>query len=297
MPRLKAHPYLLLTLAVFFWAGNVVVARGIHEMVPPFALAFWRWSIALLCVLPLAWPHFKTQWPQVRDNLPTLIVLGLLGVGGYNTFVYIALQTTTAINATILNSFIPIATIIFASLLLRRRFQRLESMGAAISLAGVFLIVAQGNPALLSDLGLNRGDLWMVTAVLAWGLYTVGLQKSPAKLNPMLMFATFAVVGLIALAPAYAWELHSGRRMELSPEIVLAIAYIGIFPGFLGHICYNIGVSRAGPSRGALFINLMPVFGLILATLFLGERAAWYHFAGIACVLTGIVLTTRSRHA
>src|SRR5690606_32120973 len=121
MPAVLRNPYLLLTLTVLFWSGNMVVARGIHEAVPPFALAFWRWSIALLCVMPLAWPHLRTQWPQVRRHWRTLVVLGLLSVGGYNTFVYIALQSTTATNATMLNSFIPIATIALACVLLGKR--------------------------------------------------------------------------------------------------------------------------------------------------------------------------------
>lgn len=292
----KVSPYLLLTLTVLFWSGNMVIGRGIHESVPPVALAFWRWVIALGLVLPFALPHLESQWPLVRKHWRILIALGLLSVGGYNTLVYIALQYTTATNATMLNSFIPIATIAFAFLLLKKRLTPAESIGALLSLAGVMTIVARGSLDTLIGLSLNTGDLWMLLAVLVWGLYTVGLNWRPSGIHPMLMLATFTVIGLIALTPFYAWELTTARHFDLSGGTLIAILYIGIFPGFLGYVFYNAGVAAVGPSRSALFIHLMPVFGTLLAILFLGERPYWFHFVGMLLVFTGIFLTTRSRH-
>lgn len=295
MRQRLANPYLLLTLTVLFWSGNMVVGRGVHESVPPIALAFWRWSIALACVLPFALPHLRNEWPLVRRHWRALVLLGLLGVGGYNTLVYAALHSTTATNASILNSFIPIATIALAFVMLGRRLGRLEAVGVIISLVGVALIVARGDADTLLGLTLNRGDLWMLVAVIVWGLYTVGLHWRP-QIHPMLLFAVCAVVGLVALAPLYAWELASGARIDFSPSALMAIGYVGVFAGFLGHVFYNAGVKAVGPSQGSLFIHLMPVFGTLLAVIFLGERPYWYHFAGIALILGGIYLTTRYRH-
>lgn len=296
MPKAFANPYLLLTLTALFWSGNMVVGRGVHEAVPPFALAFWRWSIALLCVLPLALPHLRTQWPLVKLHWKVLVVLGLLGVGGYNTLVYIGLHTTTATNASILNSFIPIATIALAFVLLGRRIGRMEAVGVMLSLFGVGLIVARGDLQTLVGFSLNRGDLWLLGAVLVWGLYTVMLHWRP-PIHPMLLFAVCAVIGLIALAPLYAWELASGHYIQASAPALVAILYVGIFPGFLGHVFYNAGVAAVGPSQGSLFIHLMPVFGTLLAALFLSEQPHWFHFAGMALILGGIFLTTRYRRA
>lgn len=293
MNKRLANPYLLLTLTALFWSGNMVIGRGLREAVPPVALAFWRWSIAFALVLPFALPHLRRQWPQLKRAWPALVLLGLLGVGGYNTFAYVALQYTTATNATLLNSFIPVATIALAFALLGKRLTRAEALGVAVSLAGVMTIVGQGSIATLLGLSLNTGDLWMLVAVATWGLYTVGLQWRPQGVDPMLMLAAFTVVGLAALAPAYAWELASGRSIEFSAQALLGILYTGIFPGFLGYVFYNAGVAAVGPSRGSLFIHLMPVFGTILAAIFLGERPLWYHFAGIALVFAGIFLTTR----
>lgn len=293
MHRLTANPYLLLTLTALFWSGNMVMGRGIRADVPPIALAFWRWIIALALVAPLALPHLRSQWPRLRAAWPIVVVLGLLGVGGYNTFAYLALQHTTATSATLLNSFIPIATIAFAFVFFGKRLSRLEAAGVVVSLCGVAAIVSRGSLETLLGLTLNTGDLWMLAAVTVWGLYTVGLQKRPEGVHPMLMLAAFTVVGLLALAPAYAWELSTGRTINLGWNAIGGILYTGIFPGFLGYVFYNAGVAAVGPARGSLFIHLMPVFATILAAIFLDERPQWYHFAGIALVFAGIFLTTR----
>jgi drug/metabolite transporter (DMT)-like permease len=290
------HPYLLLTLTVLFWSGNMVMGRAVRADVPPVALAFWRWAIALTLTLPFALPHLRAQWPVLRQHWKCLSLLGLLGVGGYNTFAYLALQHTTATNATLLNSFIPVATIALAWLLLGKRLGRGEAVGVVISLAGVLTIISQGHPVTLLELSLNAGDLWMLLAVLTWGLYTVGLRWRPAGVDPMLSLAAFTVVGLLVLAPAWAWEMAAQDRYIVPgwPSL-LGILYAGIFPGFLGYVFYNAGVAAVGPNRGALFIHLMPVFGTILAAIFLGERPAWFHLLGIALVFAGIALTTRSK--
>lgn len=293
MRKHLSNPYLLLTLTALFWAGNMVVGRGLREAVPPMALAFWRWAIAFALTLPFALPHMRAQWPKLKAHWQAIVVLGFLGVGCYNTFAYLALQHTTATSATLLNSFIPVATIALAFVLLGKRLTRLEAIGVFVSLAGVSVLVARGSLETLLGLSLNVGDLWMLLAVLVWGLYTVGLQWRPAGVDPMLILAAFTAVGVAALIPPYAWELASGRHIDVSAASFAGIAYVGIFPGFLGYVFYNAGVAEVGPGRASLFIHLMPVFATLLAAIFLGERPLWYHFTGIALVFLGIFLTTR----
>lgn len=290
--RHYTNPYLLLTLTSLFWSGNMVIARGIHEEVPPFTLAFWRWAIALALVLPFALPHLRSQWHLLKRHWVALLILGILSVGCYNTFVYIALQHTTATSATMLNSFIPVATIVFAYLLLGKRLSRTEALGALLSLIGVLTIVAQGSVDTLLGLQLNSGDLWMMLAVLTWGLYTVGLKWRPQEIHPMLLLAALTVVGVTMLTPLYLWEILNGQNIQSSETTWTGILYIGIFPGFVGYVFYNAGIAAVGPSRGALFIHLMPVFGTLLAIMFLGEQPLWFHYTGIAMVFSGIFLTT-----
>ena len=286
------HPYLLLTLTTLFWSGNMVIGRAIRDDVPPLSLAFWRWAIALALTLPLALPHLRTQWPQLKRGWRAVVALGLLGVGGYNTLAYIALQYTAATNAVLLNSFIPIATIALSWAFLKKHLRGLEWLGVLISLLGVTTIVARGEFATLAGLSLNIGDLWMLMAVAVWAFYTIGLQWRPAGVHPMLMLAAFTSVGLLVLAPAYAWEIAQGRLIHVTPKALAGIAYTGLLPGFVGYVFYNRAVGEVGASKASLFIHLMPVFGTVLSAIFLNEVPQDYHFIGIALIFTGIFLTT-----
>jgi drug/metabolite transporter (DMT)-like permease len=219
-------------------------------------------------------------------------MLGLLGVGGYNTLAYIGLQYTPATNAVLLNSFIPIATITLSWIFLGKHLHGVEWLGVLLSFIGVATIVARGDFDSLAQLTLNIGDLWMLTAVFTWALYTIGLQWRPAGVNPMLLLAALTLVGLLALAPGYAWEIAQGRTIQVSPGSLAAIAYTGIFPGFLGYVFYNRAVAEVGASKASLFIHLMPVFGTLLSAIFLDEIPQRYHYLGIGLIFTGIYLTT-----
>jgi len=286
------NPYLLLVLTVLFWSGNMVIGRALREQVPPLSLAFWRWAIAFALVLPLALPHLRAQWPLLRAGWKPVSVLGLLGVGGYNTLAYIGLQYTPATNAALLNSFIPIATITLSWAFLGRSLRAIDWLGVLTSFAGVSIIVSGGDPLSLGQLRLNVGDLWMLVAVFTWALYTIGLQWRPAGVDPMLLLAAFTLVGLLALAPAYAWEIANGRTISVSPGSLAGIAYTGVFPGFLGYVFYNRAVGEVGASRASLFLHLMPVFATILSAVFLAEIPQSYHYLGITLIFAGIYLTT-----
>lgn len=292
MKSLK-NPYLLLTLTALFWSGNMVVGRGIRADVPPLAMAFWRWLLAFLLILPLAAPHFRTQWPLLRRSWRSVTLLGLLGVGGYNTFAYLALQTTTATNAVLLNSFIPVATMAIAWLVLGKRLSLPACLGVAVSLTGALTIVARGELAVLLNFNLNQGDLWMLLAIAVWAIYTIGLAWRPAGVDAMLLLAAFTAVGLAALLPAYLWEMAQGHSIRAHAGSLAALAYVGIFPSFIGYIFYNRGVAEVGASRASLFIHLMPVFGTLLSALFLGEQPQRFHYVGISLIFIGIFLTMR----
>ncbi|MDD3352956.1 DMT family transporter [Zoogloea sp.] len=290
-PRFLTHPYLLLTLTVLFWSGNMVVGRGLREVVPPMTLALGRWILAFLLTLPFAWPHLHTLKGLSRSKWTILMVLGVLGVGAYNTLAYIALVHTTATNAALLNSFIPIA-IIAISWFMGHRASALESIGVTLSFAGVMTIISRGDMTVLAGLSLNAGDLWMLAAVLSWALYTIGLRWRPAGLHPMALLAVLTAIGLMLLAPLCVWELMEGRPVQLTPGAVAGVVYTGVFPAFLGYVFYNRAVGEVGPSTAGLFIHLMPAFSTLLAMFFLDEIPRIYHFFGIGLILSGIWLTT-----
>jgi drug/metabolite transporter (DMT)-like permease len=242
-------------------------------------------------------PHLRAQWPLLKRAWRPVVVLGLLGVGGFNTLAYIGLQYTSATNALLLNSFIPIATIALSWAFLNKRLRGSEWLGVLISFAGVMAIVARGELATLAGLSPNIGDLWMLGAVLVWALYTIGLQWRPAGVDPMLLLAAFTSVGVLALAPAYAWEIAQGRLIQPSVAALSGIAYIGTLPSFVGYIFYNRAVGEVGASKASLFIHLMPVFGTLLSAVFLAEIPQLYHLVGIALIFAGITLTTARKPA
>ena len=289
----RFNPYLLLVLTSLFWAGNMVMSRGLRADLPPVALAFWRWMVAFACVLPLALPHLKAQWPILRAAWKKVIFLGIFGVGCYNTFSYVAVQYTTATSATLLNSFIPVVTSVLALIFFGKRLSRPEIIGGLVSLVGVITLISRGSLDTLLGLTLNTGDLWMMLAVLVWSIYTAFLVWRPAGVHPMLLLAALIVVGLCVMAPMYAWELSQGATVRLHAGSLAGILYAGTVAAFLGFVCFNAGVAQVGPAVGSLFIHLQPVFAAMLSAFVLSEQPQWYHYAGMVLVFSGIFLTTR----
>lgn len=285
-------PYLLLTLANLFWAGNWIISRAFRQELPPVALSFWRWGVALLCLLPFALQHVRRDWPRLRAAWAWLLLIGALGTGGYNVLVYGGLQYTTAINGTLLNSFIPIMIVLISWLLLGKRLHAREAIGILISLLGVLGIVAHGDWQRLRELTLNVGDLWILASVLAWSAYTLLLSHRPT-VHPLSFLTAISFTGLIFLLPFYAWELAQGRQLIATPASIAGIVYTGVFPAFLGYILWNRGVAEVGPARAALFMHLVPAFGIVLSMIFLDEQPALYHAIGIGLIFAGIWLNTR----
>jgi drug/metabolite transporter (DMT)-like permease len=292
LPHLS--PYLLLTLANLFWAGNWVTSRAFRGELPPVALSFWRWMVALLCLLTISLPHVRRDWPQLRAAWPWLLFFGALGTGGYNVLVYGGLQYTTAINGTLLNSFIPIMIVLISWLLQGRRLHGREAAGILVSFIGVLGIVAHGELQRLRDLTLNVGDVWILASVLAWSAYTLLLSHRP-KVHPLAFLTAISITGLLFLVPFYLWEMAQGRHIIATPGSLAAIVYTGVGPAFLGYILWNRGVAEVGATRAGLFMHLVPAFGIVLSMIFLDEKPALYHAVGIGLILTGIWLNTRHR--
>lgn len=289
---MKPSPYLLLTLANLFWAGNWIVGRGMRDVVPPIALSFWRWMIALACLLPLAWPYLKRDRVALAAGWRWLAVLGVLGTCLYNALTYIGLQQTEAINGLLLNSFIPVAIVALAWIFQGRRLTGVEAVGILASFLGILAIVARGEIDNLRALTLNVGDIWILLSVLAWAAYSLLLPKRP-QAHPLAFLFAIAAIGTAVTLPLYLVEIASGRHIVHSPAAWTAIAYAGVFPAFLGFICWNEGVAQVGAARAGLFIHLMPAFGILLAAAFLGERMHAFHLIGIALIFGGIFLATR----
>ena len=300
MPRGPFHtsPYLLLSLTSLFWSLNWVIGRAIVGHVTPLSLTWIRWIVAVSAMLPFAWPGIRAHWPVIRRNWKVIAWLGFWGTGLHNAFAYVGLQYTTATNGVILNSAIPILIILLGWLIYRETITRLQSLGVAVSLAGILVIISRGDLAALAQLRLNKGDLIVLFGMVFWAAYTVFLRMKPAELPGLVLLACCGMVGICLLTPLMLLEMTLlGGHIEFRPATVAAMFYVGIFPSFVGYVFWNRGVHEVGPNIAGIFVHLMPAFGAILAWLFLDERIYLFHVAGIALILAGIGLTTQGRRA
>jgi drug/metabolite transporter (DMT)-like permease len=288
----RALPYLLLALAALLWSGNFVVGRAVHGRIPPVGLAFWRWTVALAILVPLAGRSLRAQWRTILGAWRILLPLGILGVGNFNLFVYVGLQETSATNALLLQSACPALIVAIAAATRLARATPRQLAGIAVSLAGVVTIVAGGAPGGLAALSFARGDLWVLAAVLSWALYTLLLRRRPAGVDPLALLTALVAVGVAWIAPFYARELAAGTRMRLDAVSVASVAYVAIFASVVAYALWNEGVARVGASRAGVFLHLMPAFGSALAVALLGESFRPSHGAGIALILGGVFLAS-----
>lgn len=289
--RLWQSPYLLLALTNLFWAGNFVIGRAVHGTVPPVALAFFRWTGGFLIVIGFAWPHLKRDLPVIRASRPILLAFGLFGIGCYNTMVYLGLNTTTAINALLLQSVMPLAIILCTFLFFRERAGPMQWLGILVSLAGVAAIAGRGSLATLLELSPNRGDAWVLAAVVSYAIYSALLRRRPA-MHPLSFIAVTFALGATMLLPLYVWESIKVRTLDVGIPALLAIGYVSLFPSLLAYLCFNRGVELLGPNRAGQSVHLMPAFGSILAITFLGESIHAFHAVGVALIAAGIALAT-----
>lgn len=291
--RWTPSPYLLLTLTPFFWACNWIVGRGVSSDIPPLAMTFFRWFFAVLILAPFAWPHLRREWPLVRANWKTMFFLGAVGVGTHNALAYIGLNFTTATNGVILNSFIPVMIIALSWAFLGERLSGLQLAGVLVSLAGVLTILAQGSVAVLASLKLNIGDIFVILSMAMWSVYTICLKWRPAGLHMLTFLFVLACIGDLCVLPLFLGEIAFGRRMSMTLANFAALFLVALFASVLAYIFWNRGVELVGASVAGLFVHLMPVFGVVLAWIFLDERLAPFHLAGIALILIGIWITSR----
>tara|TARA_R110001583_G_scaffold5084_2_gene28050 strand:- start:1317 stop:2216 length:900 start_codon:yes stop_codon:yes gene_type:complete len=288
-------PQLLLILTTLFWAGNFVVARAMHLALPPLSLSFWRWLLALIILLPWVAPKLLAERALLFKHWKILLLLAVLGVVNFNTFIYLGLQYTTATNATLLQSVVPSVVMLLAVLLLGQTISKLQLAGLALSLLGVLCIVLRGDLTQLLNVQINRGDLWVLAAMLSWALYTVALNWRPVALSKSALLGSTVLVGTLVLLPVYLWELGQGQRIALVADNLLVLGYVAIFPSVLAYFFWNYGVEKLGAPSAGLFVYLMPVFGMILSMLFLNEQPALFHLFGFVLVLAGMLLATRRR--
>jgi drug/metabolite transporter (DMT)-like permease len=289
---LTDQPYLLLSITALCWAGNAIVGRLAAGHIPPVTLSFLRWSLAFLIVLPFAWRRLMQDWPAVRARLGTMVVLSVTGIAAFNTLQYWALEHTQALNTLLLQSAGPLFVAIWSLMLLGIRLTLAQAGGIALSLVGVLVILLRGDVTTLANIEFNRGDIIFTVALAIFGLYSVLSLKRPEIHGLSFVAFTFGC-GAACLVPPLIWEVLSRPVMRLDTTNLLTLFYVAVFPSTIAYLCFNRGVQLIGANRAAPFFHLVPVFGAIMAILFLGERPQLFHIIGFALVLTGVFVASR----
>jgi drug/metabolite transporter (DMT)-like permease len=295
--KLTASTAMLLTIPPLLWAGNAIVGRLVRDAVPPMTLNLLRWIIALLILLPLGRAILRpgsglwTDWRRYS-------LLGLLGVGLYNSLQYLALQTSTPINVTLVASGMPVWMLLIGALFFNVHVKRRQVIGAVLSIAGVLLVLSRGEWGQLVAMRLVAGDLYMILATIAWSFYSWMLmlpKDRPAIRADWAAFLLAQVVYGVMWSGALAGVEWSVRPVHIdwSWKVAAALLFVATGPAVIAMRCWVDGVQRAGPTVGAFFTNLTPLFAALMSSAFLGEMPHPYHIAAFALIVGGIAYSSR----
>src|SRR6202521_1206885 len=286
------QPYLLLSIASLCWAGNAIVGRLAAGHIPPVTLSFLRWSFAFLIILPFAWKHLVRDWSAIRAGLGMMILLSVTGIGAFNTMQYWALEHTQALNTLLLQSAGPLFVAVWSLILLGVRLTLAQAGGIVLSLTGVLVILLHGDLTALTGIEFNEGDIIFTVAMAIFGLYSVLTLKRPRIHGLSFVGFTFGC-GAACLIPLLIWELLTRPVMALDATNLLSLFYVAVFPSTVAYLCFNRGVQLIGANRAAPFFHVVPVFGSVMAIVFLGEHPQLFHIIGFALVLTGVFVGSR----
>jgi drug/metabolite transporter (DMT)-like permease len=284
--------YLLLTATVFLWAVGVVIARWVHDEIPLIGLSFWRWCAAVVFLLPFVWRDLIARSALVKKYLPLLAIQGMLIVGS-GTLLFYALNFTTAINATLVNATQPVLTVVLAWMVLNDRLNRIQIIGIVCAFTGVGIMVTRASWSVLAQLDFNIGDMLVILAICGYALYAINIRKLPGELGTFPALFVILVSGSLLLLPFYMAETVYLKPVIVSFKLISIIMILALLVSILSISMWNTANAVAGPGRAAIFVNLMPVYGSILAILFLGEKLYLYHVAGALLVCAGIFLVVR----
>lgn len=304
MTRLTPRLAALMCVPPLLWAGNAVVGRLAVGHIAPLMLNALRWTLAIALLLPFGWRALATPQARaaIRRRWRHLALLGLLGVSLYNALQYLALTTTTAVNATLIAASGPVFMMLVGAWFFGERPRRRQWLGSVLSLLGVAVVIGRGDPVALARVQFVPGDLLMLAATAVWAAYSWLLARPPASMRPPERpdwnWADFLVVQMLyGIGWSWAWA-GLGHWVAAQPTILdgwtlAALLYVAVGPSIVAFWCWGAGVARAGPTPAAFFANLTPLFAALMSALAVGEAPRPYHGLAFALVVAGIVVSSR----
>ncbi len=288
--------YLFALGATAIWSGNFIIARSLHESISPITLAFWRWIVAVSVFLPFALKPLMSEWSILRENLSYLSIVSVLGITIFNTLIYFAGHTTSALNLSLISITFPVFIMVLARFFFHEAITASKGIGIVLVIIGIVLLVTKGAPSKLFDLSFALGDLWMLLAAFIFAVYSILLKRKPKNLSIWaFQFSTFAL-GLIFLFPFYLLECATVPPIEVDTKTIGSILYLGVFASLSAFVLWNKAIMIVGPSKAGMIYYTLPLFSGLLAYLFLHEAIFMLHFYSALLIISGILIANyRSR--
>ena len=289
--------YSLLVFATFCWSGNFIVGKFAHLFeVPPLTLNFFRWVSVWLILIPFTYKEIYNNSSYIKKNLIVIGFMGIITISTFNSVVYFALNYTQVINAVLVLSAIPAATIVISALMNVDKTNKYQLIGLMLSVIGICAIISNADIKKIINLSFNKGDLWMLVCVITWSLYSTLLKKYKLQLSQFTLIQLMVSVGILFLIPQFLYEKSIGLELNLNKAFFLILFYVVMFPAIAAYYCWQKGIEIIGPNRSTMFIQLMPLFSAIMAIIIFNEKFELYHFAGACFILTGIYLSNRKSY-
>ena len=286
--------YTMLILATLFWAGNFTIGKFAYtENVPPYSLAFFRWILVWIILLPFTFKEIPKIKTEVKNNLPLFFILGFTSVGIFSAFTYSALNYTQVINASLFNTAIPVSIILVCFLLKIEKTNIFQISGLIVSVLGILAIITRLDLNILLTLNFNKGDIYMVIAIISWGIYSAFLKKKTFDISLLSLVHVVCTFGLIILLPTFLFELTQGKTTEINSNLIFILLYIAIFPSIGSYYCWAGAVSIIGANRAGIFLSLIPLFSTIFAMIFFDEKFLFYHLIGTILIILGLFLSNK----
>ncbi len=286
---LTSRPHLLLIITMLLWAGNSVAGKLAVGYVSPMILTLGRWTIAVMFVWAISWREVQHDWPIIRTKMPYIVLMGCAGYTLFNVLFYSAAEHTSGINISIEQAAIPLFIFIGNLAVFRIKATARQLIGFGIGLIGIVLTVTGGNVLHILNSGLNFGDFLMLVAVIIYAAFSIGLKVKPA-LHWKSFFTVMVTAAFLTSIPFVIWEISQGRAIyPFNMRGFLVVLYAALLPSIVSQIFYLLAVEKLGANLSGLYINLVPIFGTLMAVALLGETLKWHHLVALVLVVGGII--------
>ena len=274
--------------ATALWSGNFIIARGLNDSIPPISLAFWRWVVAIIVLLPFALKPLITERKILKENIPYLSLTALLGITTFNTLIYFAGHTTTAINLSLISITFPIFVVILSRIFFGELITMNKAFGIILVMAGVVLLITEGSLSKILGISFAIGDLWMLLAAIIFAVYSILLKRKPEKLSIWALQLSTFILGLIFLFPFFLWEYSTALPVIFTGRTLISIFYVGVFASLTAFILWNKAIVMVGPSKAGMIYYTLPLFSGLLAYFFLNEDISFIHLYSVLLIVPGI---------